>query len=232
VNRFVVDPGQMTGDRFPLPEQIRHQVAHVLRLRAGDRVTLLDGSGGMADCRIVEGGAWLEVAERGPAGNEPTHRLTLCQALLKGDGVERVVRQGTELGVARFRLVIAERCVPRELSARRLARLRAIAREATEQSERGMVPAIDDPVVLVEVLDAEATVLYERGEGSIPRLAEIAPPPGTLVIGPEGGFAAEEIRLARARGASLASLGPRILRAESVAIAATAVVLSRTGDFA
>jgi 16S rRNA (uracil1498-N3)-methyltransferase len=153
----------------------------------------------------------------------------VAQALLKGDHLEPVVRHGTEVGISRFELVVTERCVAREVSDARLARLRAVAREAAEQSERGMVPEIVVPVPLAEVIGPGSVLLFERARGS--RLSEMSAP-GRLIIGPEGGFTPDEVAAAERAGAIVAGLGPRILRSESVAIAAAAVVLSRTGDFA
>jgi 16S rRNA (uracil1498-N3)-methyltransferase len=227
MNRFFVPPGVTTPDRFPLPGAIAHQVRRVLRLRDGDRVVLLTGDGTEAECRLD--GDECVVEARRPATDEPRHRLTVCQALLKGDALEHVVRQGTEIGVARFRLVITERCVARDLSPRRLERLRVIAREAAEQSERGVVPPVDAPVPLDAVLSSASVVLYERHDGV--RLGQL-PPAASVVIGPEGGFAPAEIEAARGASLVLAGLGPRILRSESVSLAAAAVILSRTGDFA
>jgi 16S rRNA (uracil1498-N3)-methyltransferase len=151
------------------------------------------------------------------------------QALLKGDGLETVVQQGTEVGVSAFRLVVTERCVVRELSPRRMERLRAIARESAEQSERGRVPTIHDPQPFADVLSAGGALLSERSRGL--GLGAITPP-SALLIGPEGGFSPSELEAADTAGMTLASLGPRILRAETVAATAAAVVLSRAGDFA
>jgi len=227
VNRFFVPPGTTIDDRFALPPQIAHQVRHVLRLGPGERVVLLEGDGREALCRLE--GDHCVVEGRGAAAGEPRHRLTICQALIKGDGLAQVVREGTEIGVAQFRLIVTARCVVRELSGRRLERLRTIAREAAEQSERGTVPPVDAPVALHEVLTSASVVLYERHDGA--RLGEL-PPAQALVIGPEGGFTPEEVAFAKAAGATVAGLGPRILRSESVALAAAAVVLSQAGDFA
>jgi 16S rRNA (uracil1498-N3)-methyltransferase len=230
VHRFFVDPAAMAADRFPVPDAIAHQVQRVLRLRDGDEIVLLDGAGNEARCRIA--GTECIVESRGVAGGEPSHRLTVWQALLRGDHLEPVIRHGTEIGIARFGLLVSERCVARELSAKRLERLRAIARESAEQSERGIVPSVDPPVPYGEALAATAAgsiLLYERTAG--PRLAELPPPPD-LVIGPEGGFAPDEVAAAERAGLGIAGLGPRILRSETVATAAAAVVLSRTGDFA
>jgi 16S rRNA (uracil1498-N3)-methyltransferase len=226
-HRFFVDPGTVTAERFPLPGDIAHQVTRVLRLRDGAELVVLEGDGREVRCRL-EGGE-LVVLGRAPAAGEPRHHLTVAQALLKGDHLETVVRQGTEVGVSRFELVVAERCVVRELSDARLERLRAVAREAAEQSERGIVPEVVAPQPLAAVIDRRSVLLLERSNAA--RLSEL-PPADRLVIGPEGGFTAAEALAVEQAGATAASLGPRILRSESVAVAAAAVVLSRTGDFA
>ena len=226
-HRFFVDPGTVSGDRFELPEAISHQVTRVLRLRDGAELVLLEGDGQEFRCRLDDG--WLDVVSRTPSLGEPNHRLTVAQALLKGDHLEPVVRHGTEVGICRFELIVTERCVAREVSPARLARLGAVAREAAEQSERGIVPEVVAPVQLTEVIGPGSVLLFERTGGS--RLSEL-PAPERLVIGPEGGFTSDEVAAAERAGATVAGLGPRILRSEAVAIAAAAVVLSRTGDFA
>jgi 16S rRNA (uracil1498-N3)-methyltransferase len=227
VHRFFVEPGTVHGDRFPLPAAIEHQVTRVLRLRDGAEIVILEGDGEEVRCRLEAGG--LVVLDRRPSIGEPRHRLTVVQALLKGDHLETVVRQGTEVGVARFELVVTERCVAREVSGSRLARLRAVAREAAEQAERGVIPEVVAPVALAVGLGSGSVLLLERSDA--PRLSELAPA-ARLVIGPEGGFTAAEVAAAQESGATVASLGPRILRSDSVAAAASAVVLSRSGDFA
>ena len=227
VHRFFVLPEAMDGDRFGLPAAVERQVRNVLRLGDGDRLVLLPGDGSEAICRL-EGGECI-VEERRPVASEPGHRLTVVQALLKGDALEEVVQHATELGVAGFRLVVTERCVAREISPRKLERLRAIVREAAEQSERGIVPPVEPPVPLGDVLRRGSVMLLERLGSS--RLVELAAP-ATIIIGPEGGFSPAEVRAANASGVEAAWLGPRILRAETVATAAAAVILSRTGDFA
>lgn len=230
MHRFFIDPTASAGDRFPIPSPIEHQVLRVLRLQDGDEITLLDGLGGQVRCRL-EGGNCV-VVERGVAGGEPTHQLTVWQALLKGDHLEPVIRHGTEIGIALFGLFVSERSVAREASPRKLERLRAVAREAAEQSERGLVPRVDEPVTFAEALAASApgsVLLFERHDGK--RLSELEPPNG-IFIGPEGGFSPDEVAAAERAGVAIAGLGPRILRSEAVAVAAAAAILSRTGDFA
>ena len=228
VHRFFVDPADAAGDRFPLPQSIERQARTVLRLGDGSRVVLLTGDGTEARCRL-EGGDCV-VEERRPVPAEPAHRLTVVQALLKGDALEEVVQRATEVGVARFRLVVTERCVAKDLSPRKLERLGTIAREAAEQSERGVVPAVDAPVHFREALAPPGVLLYERAEAG-PRLGELEPP-STVLIGPEGGFSPAEVARALEAGLTVAGLGPRILRSQTVAPVAAALVLSRTGDFA
>jgi len=230
VHRFFVDPGAMAAERFPLPASIAHQVTRVLRLRDGDEITLLDGLGQEVRCRL-DGGNCV-VIERGEAAGEPAHQLTIWQALLKGDHLEPVIRHATELGIARFRLFVSERCVVRDLSPRKLERLQAVAREAAEQSERGIVPPVDAPVSYAQALKAAApgsVLLFERQNTK--RLSQMEPPPGVF-IGPEGGFSPAEMEGAGWAGLAVAGLGPRILRSETVAVAVAATILSRTGDFA
>ena len=230
MHRFFVSPEALDGDRFPLPVKIAHQVTRVLRLRDGDEVLLLDGLGG--EMRVRLEAADCVVLERRAAGGEPSHRLTAWQALLRGDHLEPVIRHGTELGIASFNLFVSERCVARDLSSRRLERLQAVAREAAEQSERGIVPQVAAPVTYADALRTAASgsvLLFERHDGK--RLTEMEPPP-SVFIGPEGGFSPAEVEEAERAGVTIAGLGPRILRSETVAVAACAVILSRTGDFA
>ena len=227
LHRFFVPPDEAIGDRFPVPPSIRHQAERVLRLRDGDHLVLLTGDGREARCRL-DGEACI-VEERRTVTTEPVHRLTVVQALLKADGLEEVVQQGTELGVAAFRLVVTDRCIARGVSPRKLERLRAIARESAEQSERGIVPDVTEPEPLDAAFSDGAALLAERQDGS--RLHDLAPP-STVIIGPEGGFSQVELDAAGRAGVALAGLGPRILRSRTVTAAVAAATLSRTGDFA
>ena len=227
LHRFFVPPAEAHGDRFPLPPSIRRQVERVLRLRDGDHLVLLTGDGREAHCRLEDG--TCAVTERRAVVAEPAHRLTVVQAILKGDALDEVIQQGTELGVAEFRLVVSDRCIARDLSPRKLDRLRTIARESAEQSERGIVPEVSEPQPFAAALTSGAVLLAERTDGT--RLGDL-PPPATVIVGPEGGFGPGELEAATRAGVALVGLGPRILRSRTVAAAVAAVILSRTGDFA
>src|SRR5919109_728650 len=121
------------------------------------------------------------------------HRFFVEPEAIAGDrfplpaSIERQVRRVLRLTDG-DRLIVTERSVAREVSARRLERLRAIAREAAEQSERGVVPAVDGPIGLADAFEPDAGLLFERNEGR--RLRDVAPPPTSILIGPEGGFSA------------------------------------------
>ncbi len=228
LHRFFVAPDAMRGDRFPLPESIAHQVTRVLRLQDGDRLVLLDGAGEAATVRLADGAC--EVESRGPAGGEPVHRLVVWQALLRGDHLEPVIRHGTEIGIAAFRLFVSERCVAREMSPRRLERLQAVAREAAEQSERGMVPPVAGAGAAARGAGADIGPAVRARRWCAARLADPAGRAWSSVR--RVAFRPARWRPPSRRAMTVAGLGPRILRSESVALAAAAVVLSRSGDFA
>lgn len=226
LHRFFVPPDEATGDRFPTPASIRHQVDRVLRLRDGDHLVLLTGDGNEARCRLESGACVVE--ERRAVTSEPAHRLTLVQALLKGDGLEEVVDRGTELGVASFELVVTERCIARELSGGKLRRLRAIAAEAAARAERAVIPPVHEAVAFDAAIAPGTYLLYERAGSAA--LGQHGSAPARLAIGPEGGFTDDEVQRARSKGAVVVGLGPRIMRARSVGVVAAALVLGASGD--
>lgn len=212
--------------------ELRH--LHTLRLGAGDRVCVLDGQGGEHDAVLEQVGARAAtarvVASRRPVRESPLV-LTLAPALLKGAHIDLVVEKATELGVARIAPVLTRHAVAR---AGHVDRWRRIAVAAAKQSGRTTVPTVEEAVALPVLLDAPfagVRVLPWEGERTC-RLRDL---PATaaavlVLIGPEGGFAAEEVALARDRGFATVSLGPRILRAETAAIATVAACQQRWGD--
>ena len=258
VPRFFVEPPLRPGD-VVLPSHVARQVTTVLRLRAGDRLVLFDGSGGEWQAELRSAGQGLPRGRRGAAplvgacarllqyraeSLEAPVRFTLCQALLKADKFAWVLQKGTELGVAAFVPLITRRVVaaagPDALASRGPAtkpdRWRRIVIEAAEQSGRCVVPTIHPPLRLEAVLRRAAPkVLCWEGEREQPfqdALHRALTRGGTSVdvlIGPEGGFAAEEVQAAIDAGAVVASLGPRTLRSETAALAAAALALLADG---
>ncbi|MFI2504729.1 16S rRNA (uracil(1498)-N(3))-methyltransferase [Streptomyces sp. NPDC018972] len=238
---FVVDHFDAGGGgRYVLdgPEG-RHAVS-VKRLRAGEDVVLTDGAGRWAECVVLgsEGKDRLivqldSVAEEPP--DEP--RLTVVQALPKGDRGEVAVETMTEVGVDAIVPWAASRCITQwkgERGLKSLAKWRATAREAGKQSRRVRFPEVADAATSKRVAsllaDADfAAVLHESGTeplatAELPASGEIV-----LVVGPEGGVSPEELALFEEAGARAYRLGRSVLRTSTAGTAAAALLLGRTG---
>jgi len=229
-----VESGAALADQLAVAEEDGHHLARVLRLRPGEIVTVADGAGAWRPYRVagVESAA-VALEATGAGEREPalSPRLAVAFALTKGDKPDLVVQKLTELGVDRILPVVAERSVARPAPARAAAaveRWRRVAREASRQCRRARLPAVEDVRPLAELAGHPGLVVAERG-GERPDALGV-PPGGELlvVIGPEGGFTGPE-RDGLAPWARL-DLGAHILRAETAAIAAAAVLgLRRDG---
>lgn len=207
-----------------------HQLRRVLRLRDGDELAVFDGRGSEWLARLEGSQAQLVRAINGSV--EPQTQLTIFQALIKPARFELVLQKGTELGVWRFVPFLAERSVA---AGERGERWRSIVVEAAEQSGRRIVPEVA-PVLSFRDAIADATrdgIPFMPWEGADrPKLASVHRPcrNSALIIGPEGGFSQEEVDYARSRGAVTVTLGRRILRSETAAIVAAALLLHLNGE--
>ena len=234
--RVFIEMGGVAGDRLRLEGPDAHYLLRVMRLKEGDGFVALDGAGGAYEARIVsaEGGAVEATIGQRSEAPEPPMPITLYQGMPKGDKWELVIQKATELGATRLVPVAAARSVVQikgdKVEAKR-ARWGAIAKEAAEQCERGRIPEVAAPVSLKQLALAPgelALVLSERVVGpSLPRaLPEAAPGAIAIFIGPEGGWAPEELELLGRLGAREVSLGRRILRTETAGLAALAMVMA------
>jgi len=239
-NRFFLaglnaEPGRQV-DLAP----ISHQLRNVLRLEPGSVITLLDDSGAAYPTRIDSldaANATGRVLTKQLVRSEPAVQLTLYQCVLKRERFEWVLQKGTELGVSRFVPVISSRTVVRPATKlqSKYERWRAIVREAAEQSRRGRLPTIEDPLPWRQAIDHGAglrLMAWEEaradGSGLLPGAADARSL--SLLVGPEGGISCEEATAATERGWLPISLGPRVLRAETAAVAAAAIVLHMAGE--
>lgn len=245
--RVFVSPEARDGDVFVVEgESFRHAV-DVLRTRAGDRLRIFDGSGFEFVCvaeRVTPRRVTARIVEVCPLRGEISLSLRLFCALLKGDKLDLVLQKGTEIGVERFGLFQSERCAVRIAAhdeAARRGRWQRIVQAAVGQCGRPTVPLVEGPLPLDAMLEvaasADVALMPWEGDGteSLPRLSEVLAARGAvrsvaLVIGPEGGFTRSEIASARARGLAAVTLGTRILRAETAALVAPALVLAATGE--
>ena len=233
MHRFFVAPEMLRADRVTLTGAQARQIATVLRLRPGDEIALVaDGAEAVVALEAVRPASVTAVVrERGFTPAEPTVALTLALPVLRGDHDEEVVEAVTQLGVSRIVPFTSARSVARSLSDAKRSRWERIAREAAETARRGRIPSIDPAIAwseLFNILPAPVLVAWESERRM--RLRDALPSSVralSLVIGPEGGIADEEIALAREHGAVIVTLGGRNLRSETAAIAAVALAMDR-----
>ena len=245
-HRFYVETPLAVGATVAV-DGLARQLAGVLRLASGVEIIIFDGSGAEFLGELLSltpRQASVQIVATRPCPAEPTFSLTLFQCSLKQDKFEWVLQKGTELGVARFAPVISSRSVVRPAAALRskYPRWRAILREATEQCGRARIPELAEPLTWDAAMatgDGLRLVAWEAAQDSRPLATAVAalvasaqvasvPPRLSIAIGPEGGLAAEEIAAAQVHGWEIVGLGPRILRAETAAICAAAVVAALT----
>jgi 16S rRNA (uracil1498-N3)-methyltransferase len=214
-----------------------HYLAKVMRLAEGDAVVLCDNETGEWAARVLAAGkrsVELETVER-LREREQVPDVWLCPALLKKDRFDLVLEKATELGVRAIRPVVTRRCVPDKLN---LERASAIVTEAAEQCARTALPEVAAPVSLEALLrdwPLDRALFFADELGGAPAAQSFATHSGhaALLIGPEGGFDdAERERIRAHPAARPISLGPRILRGETAAIAAAALWMSAAGDWA
>jgi 16S rRNA (uracil1498-N3)-methyltransferase len=238
--RFFVPPARIEAGLVAfLPEQA-HQLARVLRLRAGDGVLVFDGSGRelrVVLAEITPTQASGHVVEARPPAAGGTLRVTLGQLVPRGPAMDWILAKATELGVARIVPCEGERSVRRAGGG--ADRWRRIIQEAAEQSGRRELPELTPILSLEDFLLARGVgpLLVCTTEAESRPLPEVcrrlrAAPELALLVGGEGGFTEREIARLREAGAILASLGPRLLRTDTAAVVALAVVQALIGDLA
>jgi 16S rRNA (uracil1498-N3)-methyltransferase len=272
MHRFFVSPEWIDERKAVLSGPVAHQVSHVLRMRPGEQVVLLDGSGWEFLTQLValkpdrvEG----RVLSKRLAQGEPRTKISLYQGVLKADRFEFVLQKATELGVVEFVPIITARTIIGRLDAVRKKRQRweRIIREAAEQSGRGRLPRLQEPMffagacaraqqtgglsllpweevringgsslkqVLQKADPFTVNLFVGPEEGFTDKESDMAQHYGVrlvnLFIGPEGGFTQEEVDLACRHDIPTVTLGERVLRAETAAVVAAAIVLHEMGD--
>jgi 16S rRNA (uracil1498-N3)-methyltransferase len=234
MRHFFIEPSQVAGRRVCLSGAEARHIKNVLRLKPGDAVRLFDGTGVEYAGVIVTGSE--------PAAGCARLPVSVAQGFLKEKKMDRLVRQLSELGAARWMPFISDRSVARPEGGRALARQerwRKIAVEALKQCRRGDLMQIDDIVGFDRLLERAPAhdlriVFWEQARAPLTAQRFSGSPAGPasvlIVLGPEGGFTEAEVRAAEAAGFISASLGPRILRAETAAVAACAIVQHLFGD--
>jgi 16S rRNA (uracil1498-N3)-methyltransferase len=229
----------MIGETLELPDSSAHHATRVVRLGVGDALTLFAGTGGeyaATITRIDKRGAAVRIDGYAPVERESALRITLAQAIAANDAMDHAIRKATELGVTAIQPLITARSAPLpagERREKRHAHWRQIAIAACEQCGRNRVPEVSAPQSLAGWLRfwRGGGIMFApdagRGLAALPAPAA----PIALLIGPEGGFAPDEMEGALRSGFTAVQLGPRVLRAETAAVAALAALHALWGDF-
>ncbi len=245
MRRFFIEESKITGPIISITGSDAAHIKKVLRMEPGDRIGLFDGRGFEYEARIenlFSGSVEVSITKRFLSALESPVQITVAQALLKDKKMDILARQLTEIGITKLIPFTAVRSVPRpdkkKLSARR-KRWEKIAIEALKQCGRGHVTEIGETVTFNDVIKVDdecdlkivfweneskpvSDVVQQVNDGKCKKILS--------VLGPEGGFTEREIEDARACGFVTASLGPRILRAETAAIVACTILQYLFGD--
>jgi len=222
-----------------------NHIKNVLRLKPSDKIMLFDGSGNEYEAEIVcmeSDKVTAAILGSSSSLTESPVQITVAQGFLKDKKMDTLVRQTTELGITGWLPVITRRSVPRPDSRRldtRAERWKKIATEALKQCRRGCIPDIQPAVSFKEAVSIgnayNLKIIFWENEtlSFFPWECRTPVRQGTkifIMLGPEGGFTSDEVEIAAASGFVTASLGPRILRAETAAIAACTLVQYFFGD--
>ena len=234
--RLFVDQKLSDGAEVVISGNQAHYLSRVMRVSPGNAVILCDNITGEWATKVAEVSkrAVNLIAIDHLRPREEVPDFWLCPALLKKDRFDLVLEKATELGVARILPIVTRRGVADKLN---LDRARMIMTEAAEQCARTALPEIAEPIKLTALLDewpSDRPLFFADEEGGEPAAERFAdhPAAAALLIGPEGGFDdAERISIREMKQATPISLGPRILRGETAAIAGTALWMGMMGDW-
>ncbi len=244
MRRFYIDKDDITNTTATLKNSDANHIKNVLRLTPKDKIELFDGSGIQYICEIIkisEKGVTVSIISRSESTSEPLIQVILAQSILKDRKMDRLVRQLTELGMTHWYPFFSNRSIPRPDEKRleaRMKRWKKIATESLKQCRRGKIPHIAPPCTMTQLLEfgKECDLKIIFWEKSAALLSPSIAKGGRdvkrilLMLGPEGGFSSEEIKKAESHGFVTASLGPRILTAETAPLAACSIIQYLFGD--
>ncbi|MBS0422374.1 MAG: 16S rRNA (uracil(1498)-N(3))-methyltransferase [Proteobacteria bacterium] len=238
LTRVFVDGDLQAGQKLTVDGGAGNHIVRVLRSRVGDRLTVFNGRGGEHAAAIDEirrDTVLLNVLEHRDTDRESAFDLTLAQGISRGERMDWVVQKATELGVTRIAPVFTERSVvhlDEKQAAKKVQHWRGIAVAACEQCGRNVVPVIDPPMTVYELLEKGVTgAALLLSPGASLRITDAQAGAGaTVLIGPEGGLAQVEQDAALRAGFTAVRMGPRVLRTETAAVCALTLLQQKFGD--
>lgn len=233
---------EISTDKYIIQGKDAEHISKSLRMKKGEEITLVTPNRIQHNCVIENTEPSLvsvRVQETKACENEPDVEITLYQALPKGDKTEYIIQKSVELGVTKIVPVISARCIsrPDEKSlAKKLVRWQKIAKEAAQQSRRGIVPVVENAVSFKNACELSKAndlniIFYECGGESVKTLIKDKPHTIGIFIGSEGGFEKAEVDMILENGGGVGTLGKRILRAETAPLAALSIIMYETGNF-
>lgn len=241
VPRVFVDHPIIPGKDFILAGAPLHHIAKVLRLRAGAEIILFDGSGGEwrgALETIRSDHAQVRLLDHNKLSRESPLRWELVQGISRGERMDYTLQKAVELGVSAIHPVVTQRTVVKlqaDKAAKRRKHWQGVVASAAEQSGRTSLPVVNEVCGLDEFLAARneglMLILDPGADRNVAQLPSEVPERVFLLAGPEGGFEDNERSNAIRNGAEGIQLGPRILRTETAALVAAALILARWGDY-
>lgn len=239
--RFFVDKSAINSNIIVLTGENASHIAQVLRLDAGDKITVCDGGQNDYHCKInkvikekAQYEIWAEIEETSQNKAEPVTKITLFQGLPKADKMELIIQKAVELGVHEIVPVVTDRTIVKwdKKSGEKTARFQRIAESAAKQSGRGIVPKIAEIAGLAECIthagSLDKSIVAYESEKAFTLKAFLNGFSGAslgIFIGPEGGFSEEEIAKLNSAGILSITLGNRILRTETAGFMALAIML-------
>ncbi len=244
MKRFFIEHSEIIKDSPVITGQEAHHIAKVFRLKPKDHILLIDGSGMEYEAEITASSkdtVTVSIIKEYSPATESILKITVGQGYLKDKKMDMLIRHLTEIGIAKWLPVTSEYSVPQPDSQRitsKSKRWDMIAKEAVKQCRRTRVPEILPPVLFHQAVEKTSgadlkIIFYENETVSLAKtMSALNQIPSKIFIlfGPEGGFSNKEIALAKSNGFIIASLGPRILRAETASIAACTLIQHLFGD--
>ncbi|MBM7581816.1 16S rRNA (uracil1498-N3)-methyltransferase [Caldicoprobacter guelmensis] len=245
MHRFFIERGQIKRNAVTIEGEDAEHIYRVLRLRPGDAIELCDGQGNDYEAvikAVSKNGVEVYIERSYPSQGEPQVTVVLYQAIPKSTKMDLIIQKCVELGVRRIVPVVTARTIVKlnsvDSEVKKVSRWQKIAREAAKQSRRGIIPEVSLPVPFSQAIRESSETLRifpwenERKAGlkGLFEASNIWEDGIAIMVGPEGGWEEQEVEEAREMGWNTVSLGPRILRTETVGVAILSAIMFCAGE--